>query len=64
MDPQEHKEFIQPTEMAYARWKNGNISSRHSRQSSVKVGNDQQPRWALDLLVFSSLSCALQMIFL
>lgn len=48
--PKEHKEFIQPTEMAYARWMHGSIASRHVRQSSIKVGNDQQHRWAcLDL---------------
>ena len=48
--PKEHKEFIQPTDMAYARWMHGSIASRHVRQSSIKIGNDQQHRWAcLDL---------------
>ena len=41
--PKEHKEFIQPTEMAYARYLHGTY--RHVRQSSIKVGNDHQPRW-------------------
>ena len=40
----EPREFMQPTEMAFARF----ISSatcRHSRQSSINLENDKQPRW-------------------
>lgn len=50
--PKEHKEFIQPTDMAYARWMHGGVH-RHARQSSIKVGNDQQPRWISTLQLVS-----------
>lgn len=49
----EHKEFIQPTEMAYARYLHGTY--RHVRQSSIKVGNDHQPRWISIRSVFYGL---------
>lgn len=38
------REYMQPTEMAFARFLGG-TTSRHSRQSSINVENDKQPRW-------------------